>query len=51
MAVVCGVAISTEVVYTVHTERYIVPKPLVTLTVVKSARDPLLKLARKVSRK
>lgn len=41
----------TEVVYTVHTELYIFPKPIVTRTVVQSAKQQLIKLARKVARK
>jgi len=41
----------TEVVYRVHTELYIFPKPVVTPTVVQSAKEQLVRLARKVARK
>ena len=41
----------TEVMYRVHTELFIFPRPVVTHTVVQSAKEQLLKLARKVARK
>ena len=34
-----------------HTELYIFPKPVVTPTVVQSAKEQLVRLARKVARK
>ncbi len=43
--------LGTEVVLTVHTELYALPKPLVTRSVVQSAKEQLIKLARKVARK
>ena len=41
----------TEVVYRVRTELYIFPKPLVTRSVIQSAKEQVVKLARKVARK
>jgi hypothetical protein len=44
-------AAGTEVVYRVRTELYIFPKPLVTRSVIQSAKEQVVKLARKVARK
>ena len=41
----------TEVIYTIETDLYIFPRPLVTRTVVQSAKGQLMELARKVVRK